>query len=168
MTNDNAPRTKIRRSLITEPRLQLSLSLGALATTFIISALLLGIVYYLFHQANAEYATRYPELVDQLAAENQRILKLILAYGFVTSIVFAVPVLVLVIFFTNRVAGPVRKTIGYLGRLQETPGDIGKTNLSFRNNDYFLQLATAINEFTTHVANQGAQESSGEETGSSS
>lgn len=92
-----------------------------------------------------ELKVSHPELSDTLGQAQERFILYLIAIQFIFSVV----VLIIFIFFTHKIAGPLFKLKGHLQQIRDGEPI---TALNFRNGDYFHDVAEEVSEFLDSVA----------------
>lgn len=87
----------------------------------------------------------HPELSDTLAQSQDQFVLYLVAI----QLIFSLVILILFIFFTHKIAGPLFKLKGHLQNIREG-AEI--TPLTFRDGDYFHDVAEEVSEFLDSVA----------------
>lgn len=143
---NSRPAWRRRTKYLTEPALQWRIVGLVLGTSLVLGLAFAIGIYLRFESSSAAYLMKYPELAQPIAHESSRVIKLLILTGLLIAVVFSLPMTVLVIFFTHRFTGPVRKTIKFLRAGAQNPADFFNKQLSFRHGDFFQDLAQAVNE----------------------
>lgn len=126
------------------PSFQLKFSL-LVCSVILISTLVYPVIIYDFFKLVSENVPNVSKNI--LAAQNDLVLYLVLIQGVITLLVFIV-----FIFFTHKIAGPLYKLKNHLAGIREGNPI---TPLTFRNGDYFHDVAEEVSLFLETVsANQ--------------
>lgn len=129
-----------RSIFLIDPAFQLKFSL-IVCSVILISTIIYPIIIFDFFQLVVANVPNVPKTV--LAAQKDLISYLILIQSVITLLVFIV-----FIFFTHKIAGPIFKLKLHLSKiLQGEP----ITPLTFRNGDYFRDLADEVSVFLETV-----------------
>lgn len=130
-----------RSVFLVDPSFQLKFSL-IVCSVILISTLIYPIIIYDFFQIVTESVPNVPQTI--LAAQKNLIFYLVLIQSVITLLVFIV-----FIFFTHKVAGPLYKLKNHLASIREG-NEI--TPLTFRNGDYFHDVAEEVTLFLETIA----------------
>jgi signal transduction histidine kinase len=125
-----------RTIFLINPPFQLRFSL-IVCSVIVISTMIYPVIIYDFFNLVSAIS---PEVGRNVAAaQNDLILYLVLIQIVITLLVF-----VIFIFFTHKIAGPLFKLKNHLSGIREGNAI---TQLSFRNGDYFQDVAEEVNIF---------------------
>lgn len=131
-----------RTNFLINPAFQLRFSL-IVCSVIIISTLIYPVIIYDFFNLMVAKTPNVPETV--LAAQNNLIIYLVIIQVVITTLVFIV-----FIFFTHKIAGPLYKLKNHLASIREGNPI---TPLTFRQGDYFEDVAEEVTLFLETVAN---------------
>jgi len=92
-----------------------------------------------------ELGTNHPEFYDLIQSAQERFILFLILIQFIFSLI----ILILFVFFTHKIAGPMYKLKTHLQRIRE--GEV-ITPLTFRSGDYFHDVAEEVSEFLDSVA----------------
>lgn len=124
------------------PSFQLKFSL-IVCSVIVISTLIYPVIIYDFFQLVTKSLPNVSQSI--VAAQKDLIFYLVLIQSVITLLVFIV-----FIFFTHKIAGPLYKLKNHLASIREG-NEI--TPLTFRNGDYFQDVAEEVTLFLETVAN---------------
>ena len=131
-----------RSVFLINPSFQLRFSL-IVCSIIVISTLIYPVIIYDFFQLIS--ASNPTVAKNVVAAQNDLVLFLILIQVVITLLVFVV-----FIFFTHKIAGPLYKLKNHLAHIREGNAI---TPLTFRNGDYFHDVAEEVSLFLETVSN---------------
>lgn len=130
-----------RSVFLVDPSFQLKFSL-IVCSVILISTLIYPIIIYDFFQIVTESVPNVSQSI--VSAQKNLIFYLVLIQSVITILVFIV-----FIFFTHKVAGPLYKLKNHLASIREG-NEI--TPLTFRNGDYFHDVAEEVTLFLETIA----------------
>lgn len=130
-----------RSIFLINPQFQLRFSL-IVCSIIIISTLIYPVIIYDFFQMISAHNPAVAKNI--VAAQKDLIWFLVLIQVVITLLVF-----VIFIFFTHKIAGPLYKLKNHLTRIRE--GD-AITHLTFRNGDYFHDVAEEVSLFLETIS----------------
>jgi hypothetical protein len=130
-----------RSAFLVNPSFQLKFSL-IVCSIILISTLIYPVIILDFFNLVVATSPSLPEAV--LGAQTDLIVYLVLIQAVITLLVF-----ILFIFFTHKIAGPLYKLKNHLAEIRE-----GRplTPLTFRDGDYFHDVAEEVSLFLEAVA----------------
>lgn len=131
-----------RSVFLINPSFQLKFSL-IVCSVIVISTLIYPVIIYDFFQLVTKAMPDVSKSI--LGAQKDLIFYLVLIQSVITLLVFIV-----FIFFTHKIAGPLYKLKNHLASIREG-NEI--TPLTFRNGDYFHDVAEEVTLFLETVAN---------------
>lgn len=131
-----------RSVFLINPSFQLRFSL-IVCSIIVISTLIYPVIIYDFFQLIS--ATNPSVAKNVVAAQNDLIIFLIVIQVVITLLVFVV-----FIFFTHKIAGPLYKLKNHLAHIREGNAI---TPLTFRDGDYFHDVAEEVSLFLETLAN---------------
>ena len=130
-----------RSVFLVNPSFQIKFSL-LIGSLIFLSSLLYPLLFLDFFK---ELATTYPEFGSVLEMAQGQFLLFLIFIQFLFSII----VLILFVFFTHKIAGPLYKLKMHLQHIRE--GEEIRP-LTFRDGDYFHDVAEEVSEFLESVA----------------
>lgn len=130
-----------RSVFLINPSFQLKFSL-LVCSVILISTLVYPVIIYDFFKLVSENVPNVSKNI--LAAQNDLVLYLVMIQAVITLLVFIV-----FIFFTHKIAGPLYKLKNHLAGIREGNPI---TPLTFRNGDYFHDVAEEVSLFLETVS----------------
>jgi hypothetical protein len=137
-----------RTRYLINPKVQLRICALVLGGALILAMMLAAVVYWRFTSGNEVYIANHPELAPVLRAETARALRIIFGFGAVAALLFALPAVLVTIFYTHRLVGPMFKTVRYLREWANDPALRPPYPLRYRKGDWFHDVAGAVNELS--------------------
>ncbi|MEC8623936.1 MAG: hypothetical protein VXY34_03890, partial [Bdellovibrionota bacterium] len=146
-----------RTIFLINPKFQLKFSLLISTVVFISSLIYPFIIYNLMTSYSNDISSNLVKICEKETEEIPRVSKavsnqrekiiILLIFG---QFIFTGIIFIISIFFSHKIAGPIYKTQKYLRKVSDNKG-LGK--LSFREEDYFKDLAEDYNKTFSTIQN---------------
>ena len=146
-----------RTIFLINPKFQLKFSLLISTVVFISSLIYPFIIYNLMTSYSNDISSNLVKICEKETEEIPRVSKavsnqrekiiILLIFG---QFIFTGIIFIISIFFSHKIAGPIYKTQKYLRKVSDNKG-LGK--LSFREEDYFKDLAEDYNKTFSAIQN---------------